>query len=139
MDPEKIDIVITQDLNGINAGSMFFRNSDTMKLTVEFWSDGILLRYAQEKYRYLEQTLMLHTILTHPQLLQRVGFLRQGLINAYTTTSPDGLWDTWQEGELVVHFAACKYFPAISANFNKEIAYTCAVLGGMICGPREHE
>jgi hypothetical protein len=111
VDPEEIDMVISQDLNGINAGSMFFRNSDTMRLTVELWSDEIFLRYAEEKYHYLEQALILHTILRHPQLLQRVGFLRQGLINAYATTSPDGLWDTWQEGELVVHFAACRYFP----------------------------
>jgi galactosyl transferase GMA12/MNN10 family len=108
---EEIDMIISQDLNGINAGSVFYRNSDTMKLTVEFWIDEIMMNYARQNYAYQEQDLMLHTILSHPQLLQRVGFLRQGLINAYGSVDSEGRWATWEEGEVAVHFPACKYIP----------------------------
>jgi hypothetical protein len=80
-----------------------------MKLIAEFWSDRIMRQHASKSYQLQEQDLMLHTILEHPYVRQRVGIVQQGLFNAYVDEDDSGKWDVWEEGRVVVHFPACKY------------------------------
>jgi hypothetical protein len=72
-----------------------------MKLIAEFWSDDILWDYADRAYGFKEQDLIVHTIFAHPHLRKRFGIAPQGMINAYG--------DIWHEGDVLVHFPACKY------------------------------
>ena len=106
MDPSEIDILVTQDWNGLNAGSFFVRNTPMMQLFVDFWNDPILIDYAHQNWLLRDQDLFLHLIFQHPTLRKRVGWVQQNTFNAYAEGS-----DTiaWRPGDLVVHFPSCGY------------------------------
>ena len=97
----KIDLIITQDHSGLNAGSFFIRNSPTMRLFIDLWSDPLITERTPS-WPQKEQDALNYLIVKHPQLRQRVGFIPQRLINAYATIKS-------VEKELLVHFAGCWY------------------------------
>ena len=106
MDPSEIDALVVQDMNGLNAGSFFIRNTPVMRLFVDFWNDPILIEFANERYALKDQDLFLHLIFQHPELRQRVGWVQQNVFNAYTQGGEDIIW---RPGDLAVHFASCGY------------------------------
>lgn len=50
MNPSEIDLILTQDWNGLNAGSFFIRNTPMMRLFVDLWNDPIFIDYAQKNW-----------------------------------------------------------------------------------------
>jgi hypothetical protein len=98
-------LIISQDHAGLNAGSFFIRNSPMMKLFIDLWSDSLIVERTPP-WAQREQDALTYMIVNHPYLLERVGFVRQRLINAYVI----GL-HMWVEGEFLVHFAGCWYDP----------------------------
>ena len=79
-----------------------------MKLFIDLWSDSLIVERTPP-WAQREQDALTYMIVNHPYLLERVGFVRQRLINAYVM----GL-HMWVEGEFLVHFAGCWYDPASS-------------------------
>lgn len=100
-DSDKIDLIITQDHAGLNAGSILIRNTPLMKLFIDLWSDSLITQRIPS-WGQKEQDALTYLIVKHPQLRQRVGFVEQRLINAYA----NGVC-AWIEGDLLVHFAGC--------------------------------
>jgi galactosyl transferase GMA12/MNN10 family len=110
MDPSQIDIICVQDRNGLNLGSFFIRNSETMQLFVDLWSDPILVNFAETHWLLKEQDLFLHLIFEHPKLRKRIGWVHQSVFNAYANGNEG---EVWQPGDLVVHFPDCSYRPSV--------------------------
>jgi hypothetical protein len=104
-DPSKIDIICVEDKNGLNGGSFFIRNTDAMRLFVDLLSDPILTDFADKKFQHKEQDLLLHLILEHPLLRDKVGFVEQRVINAYQDMDDEEV--RWHPGDLVAHFPNC--------------------------------
>jgi galactosyl transferase GMA12/MNN10 family len=103
--PSEIDIICTQDLNGMNLGSFIIRNSQTMSLLVDLWSDILLVDYSDQHWLLKEQDLLLHLIFEHPVLRKRMGWVQQNVINAYWFGDDRQLW---KPGDLVIHFPDCQ-------------------------------
>jgi galactosyl transferase GMA12/MNN10 family len=98
-----VEIILSQDHAGINAGSIFIRNTPLMKLFIDIWSDALIVERVPP-WTQREQDALTYLIVKHPALRERIGFVRQRLINAF----PIGI-HMWTEGELLVHFAGCWY------------------------------
>jgi mannan polymerase II complex MNN11 subunit len=105
VNPSNIDLICMEDKNGLNAGSFFIRNSEVMRLFVDLWSDSLLLEYSERNFRHKEQDLLLHLILEHPTLRERVGFVDQRVINSYQDMDDEAV--RWHSGDLVAHFPNC--------------------------------
>ena len=105
IDSSKIDIICVEDKDGLNAGSFFIRNTEAMRLFVDLWSDPILVDFADKNFMHKEQDLLLHLILEHPILRERVGFVPQRVINAYQDMDDEEV--RWHPGDIVVHFPNC--------------------------------
>ncbi|KAK9459498.1 galactosyl transferase GMA12/MNN10 family-domain-containing protein [Lipomyces oligophaga] len=102
VDLTMVDLILTQDHNGLNCGSMIFRRSAWIESLIELWSDP---KYINAKYERLEQDALLNLVLfDHPELLDHIAFVLQRKINAY---SVGGRLMGWHEGDLVIHFAGC--------------------------------
>ncbi|KAK9467509.1 galactosyl transferase GMA12/MNN10 family-domain-containing protein [Lipomyces arxii] len=101
LDTNQIDIIISQDYHGLNAGSMFFRRTDFTMSLLDMWLDPI---YVERKFERLEQDALNHLIVHHPSIREHVGIVNQRAINAY----PGGdMAAGWHTGDLVIHFAGC--------------------------------
>jgi galactosyl transferase GMA12/MNN10 family len=94
-------------VNGLNAGSFLIRNTEAMRLFVDLWSDRVLVDYADKNFPHKEQDLLLHLILEHPILRDKVGFVHQRIINSYQDRDDEDV--RWHQGDLVAHFPNCVY------------------------------
>ncbi|KAK9239176.1 galactosyl transferase GMA12/MNN10 family-domain-containing protein [Lipomyces kononenkoae] len=101
MDVNNIDMVVSQDHNGVNAGSIFFRRTEWSTAFLDMWADPM---YVNGQFERQEQDVLNHIIINHPKLREHVAIIPQRVINAYSVGGDEMGWVT---GDLVVHFAGC--------------------------------
>jgi hypothetical protein len=99
--PADINILITADPNGLNAGSIFFRRSQWTDMLLDFWIDPL---YIENDFPAREQDTLIHIIRHHKIVSDHVGIVPQRLINAYMHGNDMSIWQT---DDFVVHFAGC--------------------------------
>lgn len=102
IDFSNIDMVISQDFYGLNAGSFFIRRSNFTDTLLDIWDDPLQIGHGWER---LEQDALGHLFFAHERVQQHVALAPQRLFNSYTD-SPEGVW-TWQPGDFVIHLAGC--------------------------------
>jgi mannan polymerase II complex MNN10 subunit len=101
--PANISIIIAEDCNGVNAGSLLVRRSEWSKEFVKLWKS----KQNEEKYRsgYREQQALKDMIEANTMdLQQHVAFVPLNSINAYAQSvcgyrTPHGMWGL----QLVYH------------------------------------
>ncbi|KAK9313701.1 galactosyl transferase GMA12/MNN10 family-domain-containing protein, partial [Lipomyces starkeyi] len=101
LDLSNVDVVVSQDHNGVNAGSILFRRSDWTFAFLDMWIDPM---YVQRRFDRYEQDALNHIIVNHPRIRSRVAVVPQRVINAFSVGDDQMGWMT---GDLVVHFAGC--------------------------------
>jgi hypothetical protein len=98
MDPSEIEIIISQDLGGLNDGSFFIRNTETMQLFLDFFNDLLLIGFADEHHwSHWDQDPV------GPRSVSSSDFSPS---QAAQKGGPSG---SWLPGDLVVHFPSCAY------------------------------
>ncbi|KAK9370710.1 galactosyl transferase GMA12/MNN10 family-domain-containing protein [Lipomyces kononenkoae] len=103
MDLSQVDIVVSQDHNGVNAGSILFRRSEWSFAFLDMWIDPM---YVNSGFERFEQDALNHIILNHAKIRSRVAVVHQRAINAFSVGDDDQKMG-WMTGDLVVHFAGC--------------------------------
>jgi hypothetical protein len=101
LNPCDIDLLFTEDFNGLNAGSFFLRNTPLVSSFVDFYSDPVLISHADKNWLLRDQDLLLHLLARHPSIYKRTGWVDQRVFNSYA--------GNWERGDLVVHFVSCGY------------------------------
>lgn len=102
-DTSKINLIITGDANGINAGSIFFRRCEWTDMFLDLWLDPVYIEY---DFPSREQDTIIHMIKHHKFIKDHVGIVPQRLINAYMFDNDNR---RWQPNDFLVHFAGCWY------------------------------
>ncbi|KAI5781266.1 galactosyl transferase [Geopyxis carbonaria] len=102
INPASIDLVISQDTNGLNTGSVLIRRSAYMSAFVDLWRDPYFVRAG---FTFNEQDALAHLLIAHPAAAARVGVVEQRLLNAYPFPDEEA---KWRVGDLLVHFAGCR-------------------------------
>jgi hypothetical protein len=115
-DVDQINLLISHDQNGLNAGSFFLRRNKWTEMFLEHWHDPILM--LEKDWWALEQDALVHIFLHHHQFMKdHVGIVAQREFNAYVaddinreSLSKDGTTlkaQFWDPSALVIHFAGC--------------------------------
>ncbi|WBW75392.1 Golgi alpha-1,2-galactosyltransferase Gma12 [Schizosaccharomyces osmophilus] len=110
---QDVHFIMSQDFNGINAGSLFVRNSEVGRWIVDIWFEPLYLDHIGG---YAEQQAISHMIYYHPIVHKHVGLVPLRTINAYDFDDPT--W-SWQENDICIHFAGCNYFQNCPEKFEK--------------------
>ncbi|KAK9452946.1 galactosyl transferase GMA12/MNN10 family-domain-containing protein [Dipodascopsis uninucleata] len=100
IDIDAISIVISQDHNGFNAGSILFKRNDFTMLFLDLWSDFKFISDAPGQ----EQDVFAHIYLTHSTFRDYIALVPQRAINSYFEGGPQM---SWQKGDLAAHLAGC--------------------------------
>ncbi|WBW73817.1 alpha-1,2-galactosyltransferase Gmh1 [Schizosaccharomyces osmophilus] len=98
---ENIEYLISEDHNGVNAGSFLVKNTETMALFMDLLTEPTLVDYKVVRHEQDLIGLMIHR---HPQLAAKFGILPQRYLNAYPHAPPEM---EYHPGDLLVHFAGC--------------------------------
>ncbi|OCK81778.1 glycosyltransferase family 34 protein [Lepidopterella palustris CBS 459.81] len=93
-----LDILITQDHQSINTGSVFFKRTAFTKWILEMMTDKMFMDVESE------QDALKHLMLEHPLVREHVGIFPQRMFNAYAV-GDDNMG--FRDGDLLVHFAGC--------------------------------
>ncbi|EPY50017.1 alpha-1,2-galactosyltransferase Gma12 [Schizosaccharomyces cryophilus OY26] len=129
---EDVHFIMSQDFNGINAGSLFVRNSEMGRWIVDMWFEPLYLDHIQG---YAEQQAISHMIYYHPSVHQHVGLVPLRTINAYDFADPWG----WQDGDICIHFAGCNFFHNCPEKFEKFAKILSSKQGDDWLDPEEKE
>lgn len=96
-----IDLIISQDHNGLNAGSFFIHRSTYSQILLDMWADPFFVR---EEWPGREQDTLLHFLKNHGTFRKHLGLVGQRVMNAYPIGGEEM---GWREGDLAVHMAGC--------------------------------
>ncbi|KAL0940930.1 alpha-mannosyltransferase [Colletotrichum truncatum] len=98
---QDIDFVLTQDREGLSAGSFFIRNGEWAKFFIDTWFDPL---YRSYNFQKAEGHALEHIVQWHPTILSRLAIVPQKAFNSYNRYDKG---EMFQDGDLVVRAAGC--------------------------------
>ncbi|KAK1754595.1 family 34 putative glycosyltransferase [Echria macrotheca] len=98
---QDVDFVVTQDKEGLSAGSFIVRNGEWARFFLETWFDPL---YRSYNFQKAETHALEHIVQWHPTILARLALVDQRTINSY---SKGGKGAEYQPGDLAVRFSDC--------------------------------
>ena len=85
---ERVDLVLTQDREGLAGGSIFLRTGDWAKFFLDSWFDPL---YRSYNFQKAENHALEHIVQWHSTVLAKLALIPQRVINSYTKdTGGDG-------------------------------------------------
>lgn len=114
IDFDNVDMVITQDFYGLNAGSFFIKRSTFTSVLLDIWDDPLQINH---KWERLEQDALAYLFHSHDVFQRHIALAPQRLFNSYTD-KPGGVW-SWQPGDFVIHLAGCNEQGVCESSFHK--------------------
>ncbi|KAI0806390.1 galactosyl transferase GMA12/MNN10 family-domain-containing protein [Xylaria sp. FL0064] len=96
-----IDLVITQDKEGLATTSVVLRNGEWAKFFLDTWFDPM---YRSYNFQKAETHALEHIVQWHPTILSKLAIVPQRIINAYSTAEHGA---QYRDGDIAVVFAQC--------------------------------
>lgn len=100
--PRDVDLVITQDSEGLSVGSFVLRNGEWARFFLETWFDPI---YRSYNFQKAEAHALEHIVQWHPTILSKLAVVPQRYINAYSNSGDAAA--EYRPGDVVVRFNTC--------------------------------
>jgi len=110
---EDIDLIVTQDHQSMNTGSMLIRRSMFTKFLLDIWTDPLMM---SNPWPGAEQDAIKHLTLEHLMVRQHVGIVPQRVLNAYVEGGDEM---RFFEGDLIVHMAGCWVTESCAERYQK--------------------
>ncbi|KAI5195632.1 hypothetical protein E4T38_08932 [Aureobasidium subglaciale] len=129
---EDVNLIIAQDHNGLNAGSLFLRRGAWTRMLLDAWTDPYVIEHHKDKGK--EQDALIHFVKEYDEVLNHTGFVDQHIMNAYHV---GGEHMKWQEGDICVHFAGCWVANACNEVFEKRWSTRTTVPEKYLKAPRQ--
>ncbi|KAK1772531.1 galactosyl transferase GMA12/MNN10 family-domain-containing protein [Phialemonium atrogriseum] len=98
---QDVDFVLTQDTEGLSAGSFLVRNGEWARFFLETWFDPI---YRSYNFQKAEAHALEHIVQWHPTILSKLALVPQGTINSY---NKPGFGHEYKPGDFAVRFHDC--------------------------------
>ncbi|CAD6581345.1 MAG: hypothetical protein ASARMPREDX12_000438 [Alectoria sarmentosa] len=104
---DKVDLVLTQDAEGLCQGSFVLRRGEWAKFFLDTWFDPL---YRSYNFQKAEAHALEHVVQWHPTILTKLALVPQHLINSYGVdiASRGGKEVMYKEGEFVVRLVGCE-------------------------------
>ncbi|KAH7117026.1 alpha-1,6-mannosyltransferase-like protein subunit [Dendryphion nanum] len=101
---DRIDLVVTQDKDGISHSSFIIRNGEWAKYFLDAWFDPI---YRSYNFQKAEQHALEHIVQWHGTILAKLALIPQNLINSYASGPANPKNGDFTDGDLVANFPGC--------------------------------
>ncbi|KAL8769074.1 MAG: hypothetical protein Q9209_004860 [Squamulea sp. 1 TL-2023] len=105
-----IDLVLTQDGEGLCQGSFILKNGDWARFFLDTWFDPL---YRSYNFQKAEAHALEHIIQWHPTILTKLGLIPSRLLNSYNLeiASRGGKNVMYRDGDFVVRLVGCESDP----------------------------
>ncbi|EEB08401.1 alpha-1,2-galactosyltransferase [Schizosaccharomyces japonicus yFS275] len=113
IDPNAIDLITTQDYEGINTRSFLLRNNDYAEFLLDVWNEPL---YRMAPFEHGERGVLEYLLQRHPTILSKLAFVSTRVMNSYTS-SPAGL--EYREGDFVLLLSDCDSYQTCKKSFEQ--------------------
>lgn len=96
-----IDLVMTQDSEGLNQESFIVRRGDWARFFLDMWFDPL---YRSYNFQRAEAHALEHLVQWHGTVLSKLALVPQKLMNAYPEAKGDS---AYADGDFVAHLKDC--------------------------------
>ncbi|KAI1173063.1 galactosyl transferase GMA12/MNN10 family-domain-containing protein [Nemania sp. FL0916] len=96
-----VNLVITQDKDGLATNSLILRNGEWAKFFLDTWFDPM---YRSYNFQKAETHALEHIVQWHPTILSKLAIIPQRVISAYSTEKRGA---QYKDGDIAVIFAGC--------------------------------
>ncbi|KAK0316730.1 putative alpha-1,6-mannosyltransferase mnn11 [Friedmanniomyces endolithicus] len=104
--PERVDLILTQDKEGLAGGSLLVRSGEWAKFFLDAWYDPL---YRSYNFQKAEGHALEHIVQWHGTILAKLALVPQRTLNSYTReTGATGTEDRYQEGDFIANFHGCQ-------------------------------
>ncbi|MCJ1268041.1 hypothetical protein MMC22_007927 [Lobaria immixta] len=104
---DKVDLVLTQDGEGLCQGSFILRQGDWARFFLDTWFDPL---YRSYNFQKAEGHALEHVVQWHPTILTKLALIEQRLLNSYSIdiASRGGKGAMYQENDFIVRLVGCE-------------------------------
>ncbi|KAL8939957.1 MAG: hypothetical protein Q9216_003063 [Gyalolechia sp. 2 TL-2023] len=104
---DRIDLVLTQDEEGLCQGSFILRRGDWANFFLDTWFDPL---YRSYNFQKAEGHALEHIVQWHPTILTKLALIPQRLLNSYSVdvSSRGGKDVMYKDGDFVARFVGCE-------------------------------
>ncbi|KAI4161761.1 MAG: hypothetical protein LQ342_004593 [Letrouitia transgressa] len=119
---DRIDLILTQDAEGLSQGSFFIRKGDWAEFFLDTWFDPL---YRSYNFQKAEGHALEHIVQWHPTILTKLALVPQRVINSYGVeiASRGGKEVMYKDGDLVVRLVGCEGDPNRSCEKEFDVFY----------------
>ncbi|KAI1456130.1 glycosyltransferase family 34 protein [Annulohypoxylon moriforme] len=96
-----IELVMSQDKEGLASGSFVIKNGEWAKFFLDTWFDPL---YRSYNFQKAETHALEHIVQWHPTILSKLAIIPQHIINAYSSNDYGA---QYKDGDIAVVFSRC--------------------------------
>ncbi|KAL8748073.1 MAG: hypothetical protein Q9184_007513 [Pyrenodesmia sp. 2 TL-2023] len=103
---DRVDLVLTQDGEGLCQGSFILKRGDWAKFFLDTWFDPL---YRSYNFQKAEGHALEHIVQWHPTILTKLALVPQRLLNSYgvNIASRGGKDVMYKDGDFIVRLVGC--------------------------------
>ncbi|KAL8914715.1 MAG: hypothetical protein Q9171_000728 [Xanthocarpia ochracea] len=107
---DRIDLILTQDGEGLCQGSFIVKNGEWARFFLDTWFDPL---YRSYNFQKAEAHALEHIVQWHPTILTKLALIPHRLLNTYNVdiASRGGKDNLYKEGDFVVRLVGCETDP----------------------------
>ncbi|KAL8683546.1 MAG: hypothetical protein Q9186_000458 [Xanthomendoza sp. 1 TL-2023] len=104
---DRIDLVLTQDGEGLCPGSFIIKNGEWARFFLDTWFDPL---YRSYNFQKAEAHALEHIVQWHPTILTKLALIPQRLLNTYNIdlASRGGKEAMYKDGDFIVRLVGCE-------------------------------
>ncbi|CAK4034282.1 glycosyltransferase family 34 [Lecanosticta acicola] len=103
---ERVDLVVSQDKEGLAGGSLMIRSGEWAKFFLDAWYDPL---YRSYNFQRAEGHALEHIVQWHGTVLAKLALVPQRILNSYTREKGgDATEGLYQEGDFIANFHGCQ-------------------------------
>ncbi|TAQ84100.1 hypothetical protein B7494_g7581 [Chlorociboria aeruginascens] len=102
-----IDMVLTQDKEGLAPGSFILKRGDWSKFFLDTWFDPL---YRSYNFQKADTHALEHIVQWHPTILSKIALVPQRTLNSYSPSQNTEESGAYKDGDFVIRFAGCDQY-----------------------------
>ncbi|KAF2730492.1 alpha-1,6-mannosyltransferas-like protein subunit [Polyplosphaeria fusca] len=101
---DRIDVIVSQDKEGLCVNSLFVKQGEWAKYFLDAWFDPI---YRSYNFQKAEAHALEHIVQWHGTILAKLALVPQDLFNSYVTGPASPKNGQYKDGDLIASFPGC--------------------------------
>jgi len=103
---DEVDLVLTQDTQGLSQSSFILRRGEWAEFFIDTWFDPL---YRSYNFQKADTHALEHIVQWHPTILTKLALIPQRTMNSYSMEGHADASGVYKDGDFVIRFEGCDF------------------------------